>query len=348
MDGVGPEAQPPGVPGEGKARRLTLLPACPTSAVSSILGTWLDQYSEDFCQPPDFPCLRQLVAYVQLNMPGSDLERRAHLLLAQLEHVDLGEAEPEGEEGGVGTGHGGAPSAELEGEEGGVGAGHGGAPLAELEGEEGGVGTGHGGAPLAELEGEEGGVGAGFGGRPHSSCWARSRDWPQTACVGTAVRDDVLLWVWGPRLLWKPLGFGPVFGKAGVWVVSDPSAAPDSSPESEVAAAHVRGRSQARGQRGQGGPRACVRLQLERSLYRRLQSGADTSAGSISSSAARRGGHSGPPRGQLPARTFLPLPCDGAFCLQFSRSVVSDSLQTRGLQHARPPCPSPTPRVYPN
>ena len=33
--------------------------------------------------------------------------------------------------------------------------------------------------------------------------------------------------------------------------------------------------------------------------------------------------------------------------VQFSRSVVSDSV-TRGLQHARPPCPSPTPGVYPN
>ena len=33
---------------------------------------------------------------------------------------------------------------------------------------------------------------------------------------------------------------------------------------------------------------------------------------------------------------------------QFSRSVVSDSLQPHGLQHTRPPCPSPTPRVYPN
>nr|XP_011710049.1 ral guanine nucleotide dissociation stimulator isoform X7 [Macaca nemestrina] len=65
------------------------------NAISSILGTWLDQYSEDFCQPPDFPCLKQLVAYVQLNMPGSDLERRAHLLLAQLEHSELTEAEPE-------------------------------------------------------------------------------------------------------------------------------------------------------------------------------------------------------------------------------------------------------------
>ena len=34
--------------------------------------------------------------------------------------------------------------------------------------------------------------------------------------------------------------------------------------------------------------------------------------------------------------------------VQFSRSVVSDSLQPHGLQKARPPCPSPTPRVYPN
>ena len=33
---------------------------------------------------------------------------------------------------------------------------------------------------------------------------------------------------------------------------------------------------------------------------------------------------------------------------QFSCSVVSDSLWPHGLQHARPPCPSPTPAVYPN
>ena len=31
--------------------------------------------------------------------------------------------------------------------------------------------------------------------------------------------------------------------------------------------------------------------------------------------------------------------------VQFSRLVVSDSLRPHGLQHARPPCPSPTPRV---
>ena len=34
--------------------------------------------------------------------------------------------------------------------------------------------------------------------------------------------------------------------------------------------------------------------------------------------------------------------------VQFSRSVVSDSLRPRGPQHARPPCPSPTPRAYSN
>ena len=31
---------------------------------------------------------------------------------------------------------------------------------------------------------------------------------------------------------------------------------------------------------------------------------------------------------------------------QFSHSVVSYSLRPHGLQHARPPCPSPTPGVY--
>ena len=34
--------------------------------------------------------------------------------------------------------------------------------------------------------------------------------------------------------------------------------------------------------------------------------------------------------------------------VQFSRSVVSDSLWPHESQHARPPCPSPTPRVYSN
>ena len=34
--------------------------------------------------------------------------------------------------------------------------------------------------------------------------------------------------------------------------------------------------------------------------------------------------------------------------VQFSCSVMSDSLRPHELQHARPPCPSPTPGVHPN
>ena len=34
--------------------------------------------------------------------------------------------------------------------------------------------------------------------------------------------------------------------------------------------------------------------------------------------------------------------------VQFSRSIVSDSLRPHELQHARPPCPSPTPGVHTN
>ena len=36
------------------------------------------------------------------------------------------------------------------------------------------------------------------------------------------------------------------------------------------------------------------------------------------------------------------------FCFQFSCLVVSDSLRPHESQHARPPCPSPTPGVHPN
>ena len=34
--------------------------------------------------------------------------------------------------------------------------------------------------------------------------------------------------------------------------------------------------------------------------------------------------------------------------VQFNRSVVSDPLRSHGLQNARPPCPSPTPKIYSN
>ena len=39
---------------------------------------------------------------------------------------------------------------------------------------------------------------------------------------------------------------------------------------------------------------------------------------------------------------------DISFSVQFSCSVMSDSLWPHEPRHARLPCPSPTPRVYPN
>ena len=41
-------------------------------------------------------------------------------------------------------------------------------------------------------------------------------------------------------------------------------------------------------------------------------------------------------------------PSSSGSSVQFSRSVVSDFLRPHEPQHARPPCPSPTPTVYPN
>ena len=44
----------------------------------------------------------------------------------------------------------------------------------------------------------------------------------------------------------------------------------------------------------------------------------------------------------------LPLLKGPSLCIQFSHSVVSDSLRPHGLQHTRPPCSSPTPRACSN
>ena len=46
--------------------------------------------------------------------------------------------------------------------------------------------------------------------------------------------------------------------------------------------------------------------------------------------------------------SFTPLIVDCICSVQFSRSVVSNSLRPHESQHARPPCPSPTPGVYSN
>ena len=51
------------------------------------------------------------------------------------------------------------------------------------------------------------------------------------------------------------------------------------------------------------------------------------------------------PKKQITLRFTILCIC---YSVQFSRSVVSDSLWPHEPQHARPTCPSPTPRVYPN
>ena len=66
--------------------------------------------------------------------------------------------------------------------------------------------------------------------------------------------------------------------------------------------------------------------------------------------------------GALVSAPFLPIKIQGCFPLgltwfdllphissvQFSDSVMSDSLRPHESQHTRPPCPSPTPGVHPN
>ncbi|XP_070098528.1 ral guanine nucleotide dissociation stimulator-like isoform X2 [Equus caballus] len=64
-------------------------------AISFILGAWLRWYPEDFIQPPDVPSLELLLAYIGLNMPGSELEHRARVLLSRLEQPEHTDAKTE-------------------------------------------------------------------------------------------------------------------------------------------------------------------------------------------------------------------------------------------------------------
>ena len=58
--------------------------------------------------------------------------------------------------------------------------------------------------------------------------------------------------------------------------------------------------------------------------------------------------HSNPKERQCQRMLKLPHNCTHLSSVQFIHSVVSDSLRPHELQHARPPCPSPTSGVQPN
>ena len=51
---------------------------------------------------------------------------------------------------------------------------------------------------------------------------------------------------------------------------------------------------------------------------------------------------------RMPQKWYCVPSIKGFSSVQFSCSVMSDSLQPHELQHARPPCPSPAPGVHPN
>ncbi|XP_071067592.1 ral guanine nucleotide dissociation stimulator-like [Dasypus novemcinctus] len=77
---------------------LTLLPSPALSTISSLLGTWMDQYAEDFTEPLGLPCLKLLVGYAQVYLPGSALECQAIALLSRRSHLEPIEAEPKAPE----------------------------------------------------------------------------------------------------------------------------------------------------------------------------------------------------------------------------------------------------------
>ncbi|XP_052337067.1 ral guanine nucleotide dissociation stimulator-like 1 [Oncorhynchus keta] len=53
-------------------------------ALASILRAWMGQYREDFQEPPSYPCLHRVMAYLQRALPGSEPMRKAQSLLEQL------------------------------------------------------------------------------------------------------------------------------------------------------------------------------------------------------------------------------------------------------------------------
>ncbi|XP_077014899.1 ral guanine nucleotide dissociation stimulator-like [Tamandua tetradactyla] len=77
---------------------------CLKNTFSCLLLTWLQEFPDDFCEPPDFSSLKELLSFAQVALPGSVLERQAQDLLSWLESLVASETQTEGEEHGGGDG----------------------------------------------------------------------------------------------------------------------------------------------------------------------------------------------------------------------------------------------------
>ena len=150
-----------------------------------------------------------------------------------------------------------------------------------------------------------------------------------------------------------PGGNGPGWGRGAVGSPSEDQSSP-ASPRSQARQVLSLGATLSRDRSGGGGAGEAGSGSPERRRETGRPHGHTWSRGDT-----RRCSPFGPQLRVLRAAQVQPCHPQSLLCLeqspaaaptsvQSSRSVVSDSLQPRGLQHTRPPCPSPTPGVYPN
>ena len=82
---------PPPPPSTPRIREDVLDQHCKTLRLA--LHVWLDQFPEDFRDPPNYPCLSQLEEFCHRIMPGSELDEKVmikrfllEMLLYHLKH----------------------------------------------------------------------------------------------------------------------------------------------------------------------------------------------------------------------------------------------------------------------
>ncbi|NXU55828.1 RGL1 protein, partial [Turnix velox] len=80
--------EPPGC-GEGGNQDSPGSQTVLKSAIASISRAWLEQCSEDFKEPPNYPSLLKMLDYLKTNMSGSDTEKRAQNLLEQFQNQEV-------------------------------------------------------------------------------------------------------------------------------------------------------------------------------------------------------------------------------------------------------------------